>query len=167
MSLLLPRFVVCLAMAGFAAGAPGQDAEPAKDEGNQAEAFLGTLNAFGAKLRLLVELTPDGEAPGTLLSPDQSLTRTPLSAGRLDGRTLSWRSEAIGASFTGTATAAAPEAFVGFFKQGLLPLPLTMTRISAAEAAALRRPPRSQTPSGPFSYQIEKATFPSADGPDA
>ena len=132
--------------------------------GGGPDRFLGTLSVFGQKLRLLVELTPRGDAPGTLVSPDQSPEPVPLSAGAVEGGVLSWACEPIGASYRGTEVEGEAGAYAGVFKQGPLPLKLTMRRVSEAEANAVRTPPRPQMPVPPLPYRTESVTFPSADG---
>ena len=161
---VLPMSCLPVAALCLLAAPPGGNAEVPADY------FLGTLSVFGSELRLLVELPAGGERAGdfpqgALLSPDQSPDPVPLTAGSADGATLMWSCEAIGASFTGAAAPDAPAVYEGLFTQGLLPLPLTMRRVTKAEADAVRTPPRPQTPVPPLPYRTENVTFPGgADG---
>ena len=150
----LPVAALCLL-----AAPPGGNADIPADW------YLGTLSVFGSELRLLVELPAGGERAGdfphgALLSPDQSPDPVPLTAGALRDGELSFAVGAIGATFAGRENPEAPGEYDGVFKQGLLPLKLTMRRVSAAEADAAKTPPRPQTPAPPFPYRVEEVTFP-------
>ena len=158
-----------LLLAALAAAPPGP---PTAAELERFRFFEGTLSVFGTDLRLLVGLPGGGEAPnayphGALLSPDQTPDPIPLTAGEANSERLSFAVESMGLSFEGAAVVGKPGRYDGVFKQGLLPLKLTMRRAAAADWAAARNPPRPQTPRPPFPYRSEDVTFPSADGPDA
>ena len=131
--------------------------------------YLGTLSVAGTELRLLIELPPDGRREGdfphgALLSPDQSPDPIPLTASAATAEILSFAVESLGLSFEGTVDPEDPGSYAGTFRQGPLPLELTMRRVSAAAADAVRRPPRPQTPTAPFPYRTEEVRFDGAAG---
>ena len=137
---------------------------PAVGELERFRFFEGTLSVFGTDLRLLVGLPGGGEAPdayphGALLSPDQTPDPVPLSAGAATGERLAFAAESLGLSFAGAAVDGEPGRYDGVFKQGLLPLKLTMRRATAGDWAAARNPPRPQTPERPLPYRSEDVTF--------
>jgi hypothetical protein len=89
--------------------------------------WQGTLDAGGAKLRLLFHVTGAGaRLGGTMDSLDQNAMGIPLGAGSLSGSTLKLTIPRIGGEFTGTV-AKGGTSVKGLWWQGLS-LPLTLKR---------------------------------------
>ena len=118
--------------------------------------WQGTLDAGGAKLRLVLHLitTKDG-LTGSLDSPDQGAAGLPVSATKREGASLTVELKAIGGKFVG-AIAKDLSAIEGTWTQGGGSLPLVFKRGNGAAAAPPRRP---QNPAKPYPYREEDLTY--------
>lgn len=122
--------------------------------------WSGTLNAGGTPLRLVVHFVqkPGGGLAGTLDSPDQGANGIPFSAVRRTDAKVHAESAGIHATFDGTLDDAG-RTITGRWTQ-FSPLPLTLTRLTAAGRAVLTRPDRPQEPTTPYPYTAEDVSFP-------
>jgi pimeloyl-ACP methyl ester carboxylesterase len=123
--------------------------------------WSGTLNAGGVQLRLVVHFTPKpgGGLAGTLDSIDQPGSNgLPFSLVRQTGAMVHAESALIHAVFDGTLDGAG-KTITGHWTQ-TVPLPLTLTRMTAAMRAALGRNDRPQEPKPPYPYTSEDVSFP-------
>ena len=109
--------------------------------------WSGLLEVPGAKLRLVVNLTPDGKC--TLDSPDQGAKDIPGVLEYVSADSLSVSVPALGMNYAGRLKAGKIE---GIFKQSGLTIPLVLSQ----GKATLNRP---QTPQPPFPYATEEVTF--------
>jgi pimeloyl-ACP methyl ester carboxylesterase len=118
--------------------------------------WTATLEAGGARLRLVLHLTPapGGGWTGTLDSLDQGARGLPLGDITLKGLTVNFTLPVAGARFEGSLDEAGT-VLSGHWIQGAR-LPLTFSR-GAAKEVALRRP---QEPAAPLPYTVEAVTFP-------
>lgn len=123
--------------------------------------WSGALNAGGVQLRLVVHFTPKpgGGLTGSLDSIDQPGSNgLPFSLVRQTGALVHAESALIHAVFDGTLDGAG-KTITGHWTQ-TVPLPLTLTRMTAAMRAALGRNDRPQEPKPPYPYTSEDVTFP-------
>ena len=109
--------------------------------------WSGLLEVPGAKLRLVVNLTPDGKC--TLDSPDQGAKDIPGVLEYVSADSLSVSVPALGMNYAGRLKAGKIE---GTFKQSGFAVPLVLS----PGKATLNRP---QTPQPPFSYATEEVIF--------
>ncbi|HEY8559072.1 MAG TPA: alpha/beta fold hydrolase [Pyrinomonadaceae bacterium] len=123
-------------------------------EGN----WLGTLDAGGAKLRLVVKISksPDGAFVARFDSPDQGATDLPIDSITQKERSVSFGAARFGISFEGALNEKGDE-IAGTFRQGAASLPLVFKR-----AGEIEKPKRPQTPQKPFPYKEEEVTFKNA-----
>ncbi|MEQ9406808.1 MAG: alpha/beta hydrolase [Fuerstiella sp.] len=97
--------------------------------------WRGTLDARGTKLRLEIDITPEGKTThGQLRSLDQNNATSKLDEIKTEGRQLSFSIPQLRASFSGSYNADKTEA-TGIFRQGGAELPLTLTRGDSKAAA--------------------------------
>ncbi len=122
--------------------------------------WLGTLDAGGQQLRLLVHLSAadDGTVSGTMDSIDQGANGIPITEATLVDGTVSLAVPAVGGGFEGQLSEDG-ESIVGTWTQGPNQLPLTITRTDEEPEA----PSRPQEPTEPLPYRAEDVTFPNAD----
>ncbi len=134
---LLSTLLLCLALIS---GSPAAAAW----QGEKTTTWKGTLDAGGTKLRLEIDITPDGQGSyqGQLRSLDQGNAALKLSEVRLDPATLSFSVSQIGASFSGKLSEDGSVA-EGTFSQSGVTLPLTLTK--GDPAAAGPAPRRDET----------------------
>ena len=120
----------------------------------------GTLNAGGTQLRLVVHFTPKagGGLTGTVDSLDQGANGIPFSLVRQTGGRVHAEAAVIKAVYDG-ALDAAGQTVTGHWTQ-VVPLPLTLTRMTAAMQAALLRNDRPQEPKPPYPYAASDVVFP-------
>jgi len=122
--------------------------------------WSGTLNTGGIELRLVVHFTPQpgGGLAGTVDSLDQGTNGIPFSAVRRTGATIHAEAATIRATFDGTLDGAG-KTITGRWSQGI-PLPLTLTRMTAAMKAQALRDDRPQEPKLPYPYTATDVSFP-------
>lgn len=122
--------------------------------------WSGALDAGGTPLRLVAHFVrkPGGGWAGALDSVDQGANGIPFSLVRQTGVHVHAESAAIRAVFDGTLDGAG-RTITGKWTQ-TVPLPLTLTRMTAAAKAALGRNDRPQEPKPPYPYTSEDVTFP-------
>ena len=123
--------------------------------------WKGTLSVGGGiSLHLVVHFVKpkSGGLTGSLDSLDQNARGIPFSLVRQTGPKVHAESALIHATFDG-ALAASSKTMAGTWSQGTQ-LPLTLTRITAAQAAMLGPTPRPQDPKPPYSYSVKNVTFP-------
>jgi len=120
--------------------------------------WQGTLKAGGAELHLALHIVSgeDGALHATLDSIDQGARGIPVTTVALAGAKLTLRLDAIGGAFEGTVNDAGTT-IEGTWSQGAA-VPLTFTRLSPQEAAALV-PRRPQTPAKPYPYTEEDVAY--------
>jgi uncharacterized protein len=118
--------------------------------------WQGTLDAGGAKLRLVLHLTTTKDGlTGSMESPDQGPGAMPVSAAKRDGASLILELKVVGGRFEGTI-AKDLSAIEGTWTQGGGSLPLVFKRGGATTAATPRRP---QNPAKPYPYREEDLTY--------
>lgn len=161
-------------LATFSAGPVAAQADPAAFVGH----WQGELGSGARMLPILFHLTLDGEAlTATMDSPAQGAVGVPMDPPEFRGDTLVLRLRVAGATYTGVLEGDG-DSMVGTWAQGPGRLPLTMARVTEAEAqasamdgleAAAVTPEaqptpedRPQTPRPPFPYAAEDVRFPSA-----
>jgi fermentation-respiration switch protein FrsA (DUF1100 family) len=123
--------------------------------------WKGTLAVGGGiSLHLVVHFVKQtgGGLTGSLDSLDQNARGIPFSLVRQTGPKVHAESALIHATFDG-ALAASGKTVTGTWSQGT-PLPLILTRITAAQAAMLGPPQRPQNPKPPYPYTVQNVTFP-------
>ena len=118
--------------------------------------WQGTLDAGGAKLRLVVNVTkqPDGKLAATLDSPDQGATGIPLDSVTLTGAAVRFELKSAGGVYEGTLNQEGT-AIEGRWSQGPGSFPLVLTRAEKPPAAPLR----PQTPKPPYPYDTEEVSY--------
>jgi len=151
---------LALAALGLAAQAAPAKPAPAKPAPTAAGDWSGALNADGTQLRLVVHFTRKaaGGLAGTVDSLDQGANGIPFSLVRQTGRAVHAEAAGIKAVYDGTLDAAG-KTVTGRWTQ-TVPLPLTLTRMTAAARAALRRNDRPQEPEPPYPYAAADVSFP-------
>ncbi|MCS7034916.1 MAG: alpha/beta fold hydrolase, partial [Phycisphaerae bacterium] len=145
--LILRMLVLALASSELSATAPAT--QPASAAG----IWLGTLQAGGRELRLLVKLHdkgPEGWA-GTLNSLDQTAIETPLRSVKVEGRNVRFELHAR-AWFEGELSEDGAE-LAGFWNQ------IGAFRLRFSRQESEPRFPRPQDPIPPFPYQIREVRF--------
>jgi hypothetical protein len=117
--------------------------------------WSGVLDAGAAKLKLILHFTAanDGTWRGTMDSPDQGANGLKIDTITLEGQTLKFAMNVLGASYEGTLK---DNEITGKFSQSGVTLPLNFKRATAAETAPPKRP---QTPQPPYPYNEEEITF--------
>lgn len=117
----------------------------------------------GKKLRLNIELkkVSDSIYNGGLVSPDQSPDVFPLDRVALHGDTLSYELKARGMSYKGVWDYRT-NAYMGFFQQGGMRIPLFYNRNETTAADV--KPNRPQTPQPPFHYLSQEVLIPNDSG---
>ena len=118
--------------------------------------WQGTLDAGGAKLRLVLNVTrkPDGTFAATLDSPDQGAAGIPVDSVTLTGAAVRFELKAAGGVYEGTMNKEGT-AINGRWSQGPGSFPLVLTRVEKAPAG----PARPQTPKGPYPYEAEEVSY--------
>lgn len=137
----------------------------AKAASDVAGDWSGTLNTGVMPLRLVVHFTrqPGGGLAGTVDSLDQGANGIPFRLVRRTGAQVHAEAATIHAVYDGTLDGMG-RTITGKWSQGV-PLPLTLTRMTAVAKAALGRNDRPQEPKPPYPYTAEDVTFPGgADG---
>ncbi|MDQ2799615.1 MAG: alpha/beta fold hydrolase [Armatimonadota bacterium] len=157
-----------LLIAGSAlAAAPGQHQKPAAKKPAPVKAAMsavgdwgGTLHVNGTDLRLVLHFVrkTGGGLTGRLDSLDQNARGIPFSIVRQSGRKVHVEAAVIHGTYDGTLTASG-KTMAGTWTQGV-PLPLTLTRLTAASAAIFGKDNRPQEPKPPFPYTVKTVTFP-------
>ena len=104
--------------------------------------WQGTLNAGGAKLRLVLKIArdKDGKLSGTLDSPDQNANGIPISSIDQTGAGVKLEIASIGGSYEGKMSASGME-IAGDWKQGGGVLPLDLKRFGLTSLIASPRQP--------------------------
>ncbi len=141
-------------------GQPPQVDAPDKGQADEAEfdlqgKWLGEINLVSHKLRLGFVIDPrtDNAWTGKLYSIDQGNMEVPLSEIKRDGKNISFVVKSIAGRFDGQWYPDSGK-LAGFWKQGLVPLPLTLKRVE--QLPALRRP---QNPQPPYPYVETEISF--------
>jgi pimeloyl-ACP methyl ester carboxylesterase len=119
--------------------------------------WQGSLKlAPGIELRVIFEIasTPSGGLQGSMVSVDQGNTRTAISAIVMKADEVHLEFKQNGGAFDGKLNADGAQ-LVGQWKQSVLTLPLTLSRIG--KSTALNRP---QEPKKPYPYIEEEVTVP-------
>ncbi len=116
--------------------------------------WLGTLDANGVKLRLVLKVSkcPGGKFWGKLDSLDQGANDLPIDTLSFDAGRLRFEMRALGASFEGTMNKDGTEISGQFQQGGSLPLIFKRTD----KVPALNRP---QEPQKPFPYDEEEVVY--------
>ncbi|MBA3805697.1 MAG: alpha/beta hydrolase [Acidobacteria bacterium] len=116
--------------------------------------WLGTLDANGVKLRLVLKVSkgPGGKFRGMLDSLDQGANDLPIDTLSFDAGRLRFEMRALGASFEGTMNKDGTEISGQFQQGGSLPLIFKRTD----KVPALNRP---QEPQKPFPYDEEEVVY--------
>lgn len=119
-----------------------------------AGSWLGTLDAQGTKIRLVLEITA-GEAgiQGRVASPDQGNTPYPAGEITLQENQVEISIPVTAARFSGTLSADGKQ-MEGLWKQGGGELPLTFARNADAKL-----PGRPQLPVKPYPYREEEVSY--------
>lgn len=151
---------LALAALGTTAQAAPIKPAPSKPAPSAAGDWGGTLDTGGVQIRLVVHFTraPGGGLAGTLDSPDQGAKGIPFSLVRQTGAAVHAEAAAIRAVYDSTLDAAG-KTVTGTWTQ-VMPLPLTLTRMTAATRAALLRDDRPQEPKPPLPYDASDVAFP-------
>jgi fermentation-respiration switch protein FrsA (DUF1100 family) len=114
-------------------------------------AWNGTLNAGGAKLRLVFHIEEKGGVyTATMDSPDQGAKGIPVTSVEVKNNTISLKVSNIAMVYTGTLTG---NTISGTFTQGGFSTPLSLERGAVAE---VKRP---QDPQKPYPYHAEEVRF--------
>ncbi|MCA9098665.1 MAG: alpha/beta fold hydrolase, partial [Planctomycetaceae bacterium] len=139
---------------------PSQVDFPDKGQADDAEIdlqgkWLGEINLVSQKLRLgfVIEQRADNEWTGKLYSIDQGNMEIPLTEIKRDGKNITFVVKSIAGRFDGQWYSDSGK-LAGFWKQGLVPLPLTLKRVE--QLPALRRP---QNPQPPYPYVEKEISF--------
>jgi pimeloyl-ACP methyl ester carboxylesterase len=140
--ILLLTFIFCLGVI-------------AQDANSLAGDWSGVLDAGAAKLKLVLHFKAgdNGVWNGTMDSPDQGASGLKIDTIALEGQTLKFALNLIGASYEGTLNG---NEITGKFTQGGQTFPLNFKRATAVDIAPPKRP---QTPKPPFPYNSEDITF--------
>jgi hypothetical protein len=134
------------------AAAPKPAAKPSDIDG----AWLGTLDAGGVKLRVVVHVTNTADGlTATMDSPDQGAAGIPVSSVSRDGPTFKLEIKNAGATFEGKLNPAL-DTIDGTFHQGGANMPLTLKRV---KDAAILEPKRPQNPVKPYPYREEEVAY--------
>lgn len=134
-------FVALTVVPGFAQGFQG--------------AWNGTLNAGGAKLRIVFHIEENaGVCTATMDSPDQGVKGIPVTEVEVENNAIRLKIAGIAMAYAGTLTG---NSIAGTFTQGGFSAPLNMERGAVEEA---RRP---QDPQPPYPYHSENITFENKD----
>lgn len=123
--------------------------------------WQGTLEAGGAKLRLVLEITksPAGVLAGNLDSLDQGAMDIPIESIILKDTNLRLEIKVLGGVYEGTLDKEVTS-IVGYWEQGSVKLPLTFKRSSGAPPA-LNRP---QEPKKPYPYDEQEVSYENKKG---
>lgn len=118
--------------------------------------WQGTLEAGGAKLRLVLDITksPTGVLTANLDSLDQGAMDIPIESVILKDTNLRLEIKVIGGVYEGTLDKEVTS-IVGYWEQGGEKLPLTFKRSSGAPPA-LNRP---QEPKKPYPYDEQQVSY--------
>lgn len=118
--------------------------------------WYGTLDVGVAKLRLIFHVAsgPDGSLTATMDSPDEGASDLPLDSVITQSDSLQFIIRKGKVSYTGVYRSE-QQLIEGTFVQGLINLPLTLSREKLAGL------PRPQTPHPPFPYQADRVRIPS------
>lgn len=114
----------------------------------------GILSVQGTELPLIFKITQDGDAlKATMDSPKQNAFGLPTSSCKFTDGRLSISAPSLGMTFTGKLNG---DEIDGNFKQGMMAIPLKMTRMQAEPEGPKTRP---QDPQPLFPYASEDITF--------
>lgn len=118
--------------------------------------WQGTLEAGGAKLRLVLEITksPEGTLRGNLDSLDQGAMDIPINSIVLNDTNLRIEIKVIESVYEGSLDKEGTRV-VGHWAQGGVKFPLTFTRFSGVPSA----PKRPQEPKKPYSYDEQEVSY--------
>jgi pimeloyl-ACP methyl ester carboxylesterase len=118
--------------------------------------WQGTLEAGGAKLRMVLKVTkkPDGTLAATLDSPDQGAAGIPLDSVTLTGAAVRFELKAAGGVYEGTINKEGTS-IDGRWSQGPGSFPLVLSRVERAPTG----PARPQTPKVPYPYDSEEVSY--------
>ncbi len=142
--------VVAAAVAAFLAGPVGAQ-DPLELVGD----WMGTLEAGGARLRLVFHVVPneDGTLSGTMDSLDQGANGIPVTEVTMEGRAVTMSVPSIAGGFEGTLSEDG-QRIDGSWSQGGAALPLAVERVREIPETS-----RPQEPRGPFPYAARNVTF--------
>ena len=119
-------------------------------------AWMGTLDAGAAKLRIVFHITNTADGlTATMDSPDQNIKGLPVTKVTRDGSSLKLELKQIGGVFQGTIDKDR-ESVNGTWSQSGNSLPLQLKRVK--DSAELERP-RPQNPTKPYPYREEEVSF--------
>ena len=112
--------------------------------------WQGTLTTPAAQLRVVFKIntTADGKFAGQSFSIDQNPQPIPMNAISVQGRTVKWKLDLLGASYEGAFTADG-NAINGTMTQGPNPMPLNLSRATPQTAWAIPEPPPPPKPMDP------------------
>jgi len=119
--------------------------------------WAGALEVGAARLHLILHVTrgDGGALRATMDSVDQGANGIPVDVISVQGRSLHFEMNALGASYDGTLSDDGTE-LAGDFTQRGMKLPLRLTRTDDASALAPKRP---QEPKPPYPYASEDLTY--------
>lgn len=117
--------------------------------------WAGTISVGAIELRVIVKITADesGSLTATMDSPDQGAKDIPVDSVILVADSLYLKLPPLSANFAGQYFSEG-DSVAGFWSQGGMSLPLTLTR-----AGEIQEPKRPQEPQPPFPYISEDVTF--------
>ena len=140
-------------------GPPAAAQAPAAQARGLEGVWQGTIEAGGAKLRMVVTVAkrPDGTYTATLDSPDQGVTGIPVDSVTLGGAAVRFELKSAGGVYEGTLNEEGT-AVTGQWKQGPATLPLTLNRVDKAPPA----PARPQEPQRPYPYDEAEVSYENA-----
>ncbi|HKN59949.1 MAG TPA: alpha/beta hydrolase [Candidatus Acidoferrales bacterium] len=119
-------------------------------------AWMGTLDAGAAKLRIVFHITNTADGlTATMDSPDQNIKGLPVTKVTRDGSSLKLELKQIPGVFQGTIDKDR-ESVNGTWSQSGNSLPLQLKRVK--DSAELERP-RPQNPTKPYPYREEEVSF--------
>ncbi|MEN6499561.1 MAG: alpha/beta fold hydrolase [Rectinema sp.] len=129
--------------------------------------WSGSLKFGATSLKIVFHVTAVGtEYSATMDSPDQGARGIPVSAVRLDGRSVTFEVAAVGGNYRGTLSES-EESIEGTWKQSGLSLPLDLTRLPAQTSSVPAETPREPSqeahgddePSSSFPYIVKDVEF--------
>jgi dienelactone hydrolase len=122
--------------------------------------WVGTIDANGVKLRQVFNFrTTEAGTFGLYSSPDQLANGLVIGDLVRNGQTVSLSTAHGAAKFSGTLSADGQQLAGAWSTPGQPERPVTLTRASEAQLAAVRNPNRPQTPKPPFPYKAEDVAF--------
>lgn len=122
--------------------------------------WVGTIDANGVKLRQVFNFrTTEAGTFGLYSSPDQLANGLVIGDLVRNGQTVSLSTAHGAAKFNGTLSGDGQQLVGAWNTPGQPERPVTLTRASEAQLAAVRNPNRPQTPKPPFPYKAEDVAF--------